>query len=105
MPAMTEHAAARRLRLLEALSRDQAGNDLLAYATEFEVDERTIRRDVDYLQDLLASVEQVGMRRGRLYATREGHGPGYFSDQLAHNQEIKRALARAVVETLTDNLA
>jgi DeoR/GlpR family transcriptional regulator of sugar metabolism len=102
---MTEQAAARRMKLLEELRQDATGKELADYAREFDVDERTIRRDVDYLQGIVGSIEQVGLRRGRVYATRSGHGPGYFTDQLEHNRDTKKAIARKVVQDFSDNLA
>ncbi len=102
---MTEQAAARRMKLLEELRRDSAGKELTDYAREFDVDERTIRRDVDYLQDVVGGIEMVGLRRGRVYAMRGGHGPGYFSDQLDYNRDTKQGIARCVVDNLADNLA
>lgn len=102
---MTEPAAARRMRLLEELRRDGTGKDLGEYAQMFDVDERTIRRDVDYLQEAVGGVEQIGMRRGKVFATRSGHGAGYFHDQVEQNQAIKEAIARSVVDSLADNLA
>jgi DeoR/GlpR family transcriptional regulator of sugar metabolism len=100
---MTDPAAARRMRLLELLRCGGAGRDLAAYAREFDVDERTIRRDVDYLQEVLGSIEQVGLRRGLVYAARTGHGPGYFAGQLEHRRGDKEAIATAVVDALEDN--
>lgn len=102
---MTEHAAARRMRLLEELRRDGNGKELGDYARAFDVDERTIRRDIDFLQEIIAGIEQVGLRRGKVFASRSGHGAGYFHDQLEHNQEEKQAIARAVVDSFHDNLA
>lgn len=102
---MTELAAARRMRLLEMLRCGGAGRELSSYAHDFGVDERTIRRDIDYLQDVVGAVEQIALRRGQVYATRGGHGPGYFTDQLEHNRAAKQAIAREVVDSLGDNLA
>jgi DeoR/GlpR family transcriptional regulator of sugar metabolism len=102
---MTEQAAARRMRLLEELRSDGTGKELAAYAHLFDVDERTIRRDVDYLHEVIGGIEQVGLRRGKVFASRSGHGAGYFHGQLEHNQGPKEAIARAVVNSLADNLA
>lgn len=102
---MTEQAAARRMKLLDELLRDGAGKELGDYARQFGVDERTIRRDVDYLQEVAGGVEQIGLRRGRVYATRSGHGAGYFHDQLAHRRAAKESIAKVVVGSLADNLA
>lgn len=102
---MTEQAAARRMKLLEELQADGGGKDLGTYAKEYEVDERTIRRDVDYLQDIVSSIEQVGLRRGKIYATREGYGSGYFTDHVEQNRNAKTAIAQTVVRDLSDNQA
>jgi len=102
---MIEQAAARRMRLLEELREDAAGRDLTDYAQILQVDERTVRRDVDYLQDVLAAVRGIELRRGHLHAIRAGYTPGYFTDQLEHNREAKEAIARVVVGTLGDDLA
>src|SRR5579862_7107601 len=102
---MTEQAAARRMRLLELLGSDGAGKELAAYAELFGVDERTIRRDVDYLQVLVGTVEQIGLRRGLVYAARGATGAGYFAEQLEHRRGEKEAIARTVLDSLDDNVA
>lgn len=102
---MTDQAAARRMRILTELQEDGASKDLAAYAEQFAVDERTIRRDVDSLQDVLGVVQGIELRRGRVYGTRAGFAPGYFTNQLKQSQESKIAIARAVVGTLGENLA
>ena len=102
---MTDLAAARRLRILEEVAENQTPQDLTSYAEQFAVDERAIRRDLDFLQTLLASVKQVGLHRGKIVASREGIGPGYFSDQVEKNSMEKQAIAVAVVNLLKDNVA
>lgn len=102
---MAEQTAARRMRLLEKLRDDTVGRDLAAYALALQVDERTVRRDVDYLQDLLAVVRGIELRRGHLHAARAGYAPGYFTDQLGQNRTVKEAIAREVVRSLGDDLA
>src|SRR6266550_6322576 len=92
---MTDQAAARRMRLLEAL-QSGGGRGLADFAADFQVDERTIRRDIDYLQDLVMSIDQIVLRRSRVHATREARGPGYFADQIGHKREAKEAIARRV---------
>src|SRR5688572_29503928 len=83
---MTETAAARRMRILEELLQGGTDRDLTELASDHNVDERTIRRDVDYLQDTVAGVRQVGLR-------------------VEQNREAKVGIARAVVEMLPDNVA
>lgn len=102
---MTEQTAARRLRFLDSLRQDGGGRDLAGYAEEYGVDERTMRRDVEYLQDLLASVQSIEVRRGRVYPGRGGYAEGYFADQLGQHEPEKRAIAQAIVGSLADNLA
>jgi DeoR/GlpR family transcriptional regulator of sugar metabolism len=102
---MTEQAAARRMRILEELLQDGAERDLGHYALDYSVDERTVRRDVDYLQDTVAGVGQIGLRRGRVYATREWRGAGYFGQQVDVNRETKLKIAKAVVNMVPDNVA
>lgn len=102
---MTEQAAARRMRLLEELQNGGAGRELIEYAGRLHVDERTIRRDVDYLQDVVATVRGIEVRRGHVYSTCDGFTPGYFTGELQHNRVAKEAIARRVVESLGENLA
>ncbi len=102
---MSEHAEARRLRLLEELREDGAGRELADFARQLQVDERTIRRDVDYLQQLLSSINGIEMARGRVFAGRDAFAPGYFADQLDAKKGAKQAIARRVVEGLDDNVA
>jgi DeoR/GlpR family transcriptional regulator of sugar metabolism len=102
---MTEQAAARRMRLLEELAQTSGGKTLGAYAEQFEVDERTIRRDVDFLQDLVAGLGRIALQRGRVHAAPAGFGSGYFSLQVQEKQDPKLGIARAVVNGLRDNTA
>src|SRR5262245_325085 len=102
---MSEQAAARRMRLLEEMQHDETGRELAEVAHELQVDERTVRRDIDYLQGLLAAVRGLELRRGRLFGTRGAETRGYFADQLRHNQAVNEAIAHRIVETLSDNLA
>jgi DeoR/GlpR family transcriptional regulator of sugar metabolism len=100
-----EHSAARRLQLLELLAADGAGRDLSWFADRFGVDERTIRRDVDVLQHLLASLGSVELRRGRLYPAKSAGGEGWFAEQLDIHPEAKAAIARAAVSAMQDHSA
>lgn len=102
---MSENALARRMRLLEELNAGQDGKDLDSYARMLRVDDRTIRRDVDYLQDMVSAIRGIEVRRGQVHASREGYGPGYFTDQVSQNQAVKQAIARRIVDTLADDLA
>jgi DeoR/GlpR family transcriptional regulator of sugar metabolism len=102
---MTEQTAARRLRFLESLRQEGGGRELASYAEEYGVDERTLRRDVEYLQDLLTDIQNIEVRRGKVYPSRGGHAAGYFADQLNRHEIEKRAIAQAIVSTLADNLA
>lgn len=102
---MTDQAAARRMRILESLLRDGAERDLADIAQEHSVDDRTVRRDVDYLQDTVSGVGQIGLRRGRVFAARDWRGPGYFGQHVDVNREAKEKIAAAVVESLPDHVA
>jgi DeoR/GlpR family transcriptional regulator of sugar metabolism len=102
---MSENASARRMRLLEELSEETDGKDLESYARLLHVDDRTIRRDVDYLQDLVSSIRGIEVRKGHVFASKDGYGAGYFSDQVGRRQDVKQKIARHIVESLGDNLA
>ncbi|MCC6729904.1 MAG: DeoR/GlpR transcriptional regulator [Chthonomonadales bacterium] len=102
---MTDQAALRRMRLLEELLGDGSAREIDDLAGRLGVDDRTIRRDVAALQELLAGVQGIALRRGRVHAAREGYAPGYFTDQLAHQRAEKEAIADAVVRSLGENLA
>lgn len=100
-----DQAAARRMRLLEILREQSGGREIGALAEMFQVDERTVRRDVEHLQELLMGVQGIEMRRGTVLPNRTGFSAGYFADQLGLEPAAKRAIAQAVVNSLSDNLA
>jgi DeoR/GlpR family transcriptional regulator of sugar metabolism len=102
---MSEHSAARRFRILEILSNGGSGRDLGAFARDLQVDERTIRRDLDFLMGLLSQVHGIELRRGQVHAIREGFTTGYFGHEVRSRREAKQAIARAVVNQLDDNTA
>ncbi len=102
---MAEQAEARRMRLLELLAETDEPQDLDALAVDMHCDSRTIRRDLDTLQQLLTRVQGLDVRRGRVLASRSRYSPGYFSDQLGRNVGAKERIARAVVARLEDNMA
>jgi len=93
------------MRLLEALASMEGGEELGALAARFGVDERTLRRDIDALQELLSAVQGVDIQRGRASARKREYAPGYFSDHLPHQVAEKEAIARLVVEPLADDTA
>ncbi len=93
------------MRLLEELPHAEPGRDLSGYAGALSVDERTIRRDLSWLQEALDAVRQVEIRRGRVYATRPGFGTGYFADQVERHRGAKEAIAARVVARLEENRA
>ena len=93
------------MRLLEELNRDGAGTDLSTFARRLDVDERTIRRDVDFLQELLAGLRGIDVRRGKVFVNRESYAPGYFADHVGDRRETKIAIAQCVVKGLADNTA
>ena len=102
---MSEQAESRRLRLLEKLAEKQEPRDLDALAEDLACDSRTIRRDLDYLQQLIGRIQGIEVRRGKVHIARSGYSPGYFTDQLSRNMEAKEAIARAIVSSLPDDLA
>lgn len=102
---MAEQADARRMRLLQLLSESEEPLDLDALGTQMRCDPRTIRRDLDFLQRLLQTVEGVEVRRNKVLVARSGWSPGYFTDQLSRNQQAKDAIARAIVASLPDEIA
>lgn len=102
---MSEQAETRRMRLLELLGDTEEPQDLEALAREMRCDSRTIRRDVDTLQQLLLRVHGLEVRRGRVLVSRAGYSPGYFTDQLGRNPGAKEQIARAIVADLPDGMA
>src|SRR5687767_12036137 len=102
---MSEHSASRRIRILEALANGGSGKDLSAFAAELQVDERTIRRDLDFLHGILSGVQGIELRRGNVHAMRHGFAPGYFGDQVMSRRDAKVSIARSVVSHLEDNTA
>lgn len=102
---MSDSASARRIRILEELADGGSGRDLAAFAGDLQVDERTIRRDLDFLQRILSQVQGIQLRRGNVHAVRGSSASGYFGDQMKSRREVKSAIARAVVGALDDNTA
>jgi DeoR/GlpR family transcriptional regulator of sugar metabolism len=102
---MAEQGEARRMKLLELLSEHDEPQDLDQLAAQLHCDTRTIRRDLDLLQRVLQRVNGLEVRRSRVHVSRVGYSPGYFTDQLGRNPQAKRAIARAIVERLPDDLA
>ncbi len=99
---MTE---ARRMRLLEMIARSEEAYELDSLAVAMKCDARTIRRDLDSIQQLLQIVQGVEIRRSKVLAVRTGHSPGYFSDQLEKNAPAKARIAKAIVRKLPDEIA
>lgn len=102
---MADQAEARRMRLLELLAESEDGQDLDTLASAMRCDTRTIRRDLDTLQQLLHCVRGLEVRRGRVLVSRAGYSPGYFTDQLGRQPEAKQRIARAIVASLQDGTA
>jgi DeoR/GlpR family transcriptional regulator of sugar metabolism len=102
---MPERAEARQLRLLEILAEHDEPQDLDSLAKLFQCDTRTIRRDLDSLQQLLHRINGIEVRRNRVLVARSGYSPGYFTDQLDRNATAKEAIARAIVHLLRDEQA
>lgn len=102
---MAEKAEARRMKLLETLAGSLEPQDLDTLAAALGCDTRTIRRDLDSLQQLLHHVTGIEVRRNRVLVARASYSPGYFTDQLDRNLVAKEAIARAIVSSLADDLA
>ena len=102
---MAESADVRRSRLLETLAASEEPRTLEDLADALHCDTRTIRRDLDLLQQLLQQVQGLEVRRGKVMVARSGYSPGYFTAQLGKNLPIKEAIARRVVASLADDLA
>jgi DeoR/GlpR family transcriptional regulator of sugar metabolism len=101
---MPEAVEARRMRLLEVLTHRQEPQDLDDLAIEMQCDARTIRRDVDHIQQLLTSINGIELKRGRVFASRNAYSYGYFADQLDKRTAAKQTIARKVVKLLKDDM-
>lgn len=102
---MAEQAESRKMRLLELLADTEDAQDLDTLAAAMRCDTRTIRRDLDALQQLLHRVHGLEVRRGRVLVSRAAYSPGYFTDHLGKNPEAKERIARAIVSSLQDDMA
>jgi DeoR/GlpR family transcriptional regulator of sugar metabolism len=102
---MADQGAARRMRLLELLSGSDEPQELETLATQLNCDTRTIRRDLDALQQLLQRIHGLEVRRSKVHVSRARYSPGYFTDQLGRNPEAKQAIARTIVSQLPDDMA
>lgn len=100
---MSEQAEARRMRLLGILAKSNEPIDLTQLSVELRCDERTIRRDLDLLQQTFQQVQGIEVRRGRVLIGKPGYHSGYFADQMDRNIGAKEAIAKAVVASLPDN--
>ncbi|HLJ55325.1 MAG TPA: hypothetical protein VKT77_09805 [Chthonomonadaceae bacterium] len=102
---MAEQAESRKMRLLEHLAAAEGGEDLDDLAAAMRCDARTVRRDLESLQELLRRVQGIELQRGRVVVSRPGFSPGYFTDQLDRHAEAKERIARAIVARLEDGTA
>ncbi len=102
---MADNSDLRRMRLLEFLAAEGEEVELETLARKLDCDERTIRRDLDQLQELLAQVRGIEIRRGKVSVSRAGYSSGYFTDQLSRNADAKERIARKVVTLLPDGAA
>lgn len=98
-------AEARKMRLLEMIAGSEEACELDSLAIDMKCDTRTIRRDLDSIQQLLQNIQGVEIRRSKVLAVRTGHSPGYFSDQLGKNAPAKERIAKAIVRKLPDEIA
>lgn len=102
---MAEQTDARRMRILELLSEPAEPQPLENLAAAMRCDTRTIRRDLDFLQQLLHAVNGVEVRRGKVIVQRSGYSSGYFTNQLDRHIAAKSAIAKRVVASLPDETA
>ena len=102
---MTDQAASRRLRILEDLIGSANGSDLEFFAAKYGVDDRTIRRDIDFIQQIATGISQISLIRGKVIASKDWTGAGYFGDQVERNLASKQAIARTVALSIEDNIA
>jgi DeoR/GlpR family transcriptional regulator of sugar metabolism len=102
---MAEQADARRMQLMELLAGHEEPQTLEALAAAMRCDQRTIRRDIDSLQQLFHSINGLELRRGKVQVARVGYSPGYFTNQLDRRTVAKRAIATHVVKSLADDQA
>lgn len=102
---MAEMAEARRMRLLELLADSEEPQDLEILASTMRCDARTIRRDLDQIQQTLHRIHGLEVRRGKVMVARAGYSPGYFTNQLGKNATAKERIAQCVVELLQDDAA
>lgn len=93
------------MQLLETLYRQSEPKDLEELAKSLKCDMRTIRRDIESLQEILGKVQGIELRRGRVSANRSGFSAGYFTAQLETGADAKEAIAKAVVALLPENSA
>ena len=101
---MSDTAAARRMQLIERLIEAPTDYELGDLARMFDVDERTVRRDVDHLHEIVSVVGGIELRRSHVRATMSGSSAGYFSDQLSLHRQEKERIAQAVVASLPGNV-
>lgn len=102
---MAEQADARRMRLLEMLACSDEPQTLDELAVTLKYDSRTIRRDLDQLQQVFQRVQNIEVRRGRVLVSRAGYSPGYFTDHLDRNLAAKEQIAAKIVSSLPDDMA
>lgn len=102
---MAEQAESRRMRLIEKLADSNEPLELEEIAISMHCDERTIRRDLDLIQQLFQKVNGLEIRRGKVITERSGYSQGYFTNQLDKNPSSKEKIARAIVASLSDDQA
>jgi len=102
---VTDSAYARRMRLLEHLASTPSGGDLHELAAQLGVDDRTIRRDIDYVHGIARAVGGVHIARGHVSTTGWPnclHDPG---GRAIGPSGPKRDIARAAVRRIPDGAA
>lgn len=102
---MSQNAECRRMKLLDILAESEEPRELSDLSVSLGCDERTIRRDLDHLQNIMQRISGLEVRRGKALVARSGYSPGYFTHQLDRNTIAKQQIAQSVVRLLPDDMA
>jgi len=97
---MTDSACARRYRIMDRLGQEAEGLGLGELAEAYSADERTIRRDVEHIQDTLQRVRGVRLDRGRVHPMQMG-----IERDRAPEASAKVAMASACLRHIPDGAA
>jgi DeoR/GlpR family transcriptional regulator of sugar metabolism len=97
---MSDVADARRYRILDRICAEPDGVALADLGTQLAADERTIRRDVEHIQEALCGVTSVVLERGKLRALRLAPLRGVQTDS-----DAKAMMASACLRRVPDGSA